>query len=302
MPKWVSTIWFDIDHGMARFAAEDGGVPEPSVYAIDPRSGRGHLGYEVQDPIWIARKGRMKPRRLLKDLRSAFTTRLGADPSFRARMVKNPFFPGHRVIWTGQVYRMTYLSEWIERPKSAPAGLFAGAVSNANIDPSSREHRLWAGLCRWAYPSVHTFDNEDDFKSAARAQGFRIAASFNRRTPHEFSDEEVIYKAERVARWTWEHRHEMNCARDRGVMRLSQIPRMEVRSFWREVRRRQKEGARYAARIKADATRTAVEKAVRILRATGDPVTVPAVMHMIKRSRNTVRRYLRELAAWRAAA
>ena len=93
-PPWVC-VWlnFDYDRDDAWCAADEVGLPAPTLTVISPGNGRGHLAYGLAVPVLLGPADKEAPKRYLAAIERAMAVRLGADLSYRGLTCKNPFHP-----------------------------------------------------------------------------------------------------------------------------------------------------------------------------------------------------------------
>ena len=91
-PPWLR-LWlvFDYDRDSAWCAADEAGLPKPTITVINRRNGHGHLLYGIDTPVRMENwGGRRAPARYLADVEHAMTAQLRADPSYSGFTCKNP--------------------------------------------------------------------------------------------------------------------------------------------------------------------------------------------------------------------
>ena len=78
-------LWllFDVDRDCAWSAADEAGLPAPTITAINRQNGHGHLLYGLQVPLRMDTwGGRKAPVRYAETIEHAMTAKLRADVSY----------------------------------------------------------------------------------------------------------------------------------------------------------------------------------------------------------------------------
>jgi hypothetical protein len=114
-PPWLR-VWmvFDYDHDGSWYAADEAGLPAPTIIVVNPKNGHGHLLYGIDTPVRLEHwGGRRAPANYLAAVERAMTVRLGADPSYSGFMCKNPLHPHWPTLSNDHPYSLGELHGWL---------------------------------------------------------------------------------------------------------------------------------------------------------------------------------------------
>lgn len=184
------------------FVHEDAGLPPPNWVAINPESGNGHVGYELEVPVRMDDELR-KAARYLAAIEQVYGIKLNADPSYSGHLCKNPLNPHWGTDWlTLTPYSLDDLAEFVNL-----SGIKFGTkktVSNNECFSGMRNCTIFDELRKWAYKSVRQFwtpGGLDMFRAAAllKAEMLNCQLFFGNQLNHA----EVKSIAKSVATWTW---------------------------------------------------------------------------------------------------
>jgi DNA-binding CsgD family transcriptional regulator len=183
---------FDIDRPAAMFAAEDANVAPPNWWAVNPKNGHAHCGYELEVPIVTSEAGRDAPVQFAVAIEHAYLRALGADAAYSGLLVKNPM---HHRWWTHihrvQPYDLAELHEWVDLPvKLTPR--------QAEETSLGRNVRLFDSLRHWAYRNVRRYERRAEWALACHAKAGELNVYA---TPLSVS--EVLHIARSVEKWMW---------------------------------------------------------------------------------------------------
>ena len=107
-PPWVR-VWliFDYDRDGAWCAADEAGLPAPTLTVINPENG--HLAFGLAVPVLLGPRNKHRPKHYLAAVERAMAVRLGADLSYGGFTCKNPLHP----YWeTLSKYRRARCQRW----------------------------------------------------------------------------------------------------------------------------------------------------------------------------------------------
>ena len=123
-PPWLR-LWlvFDYDHDCAWCAADEAGLPAPTITVVNRQNGHGHLLYGIDTPVRMENwGGRRAPARYLADVERAMTAQLGADPSYSGFTCKNPLHRRWVTLYHDHPYSLGELRGWLgDRDEAPPA-------------------------------------------------------------------------------------------------------------------------------------------------------------------------------------
>ena len=114
-PPWEH-LWllFDVDRDGSWRAADEAGLPEPSILAVNRRNGHGHLLYGLTVPLRMdTYGGRAAPVRYAESIERAMTAKLRADAAYGGFYVKNPLHRHWAVVTSDHLFTLPELHGWI---------------------------------------------------------------------------------------------------------------------------------------------------------------------------------------------
>jgi hypothetical protein len=108
-------LTLDIDRAGAAFAAEDAGLPAPSIVSVNPENRHAHITYLLKNPVFTGPNARDKPIKYLRAITDAYVRITGADVSYHGPTCKNPFSPAWDTIrFDGTcAYDLDYLADFV---------------------------------------------------------------------------------------------------------------------------------------------------------------------------------------------
>lgn len=184
------------------FVHEDAGLAPPNWVAINPKSGNGHIGYELEIPVRFDDELR-KSARYLAAIEQVYGRKLNADPSYSGHICKNPLNPHWKTEWlTIKPYSLDDLAEFVNL-----AGIKFGtkkAPLNNECFSLGRNCALFDELRDWAYKSVRQYwapGGLDKFIAATLLQSEMLNSQLF--LGREMQHAEVKSIAKSVATWTW---------------------------------------------------------------------------------------------------
>ena len=114
-PPWLR-LWlvFDYDHDISWYAADEAGLPAPTITVVNRDNGHGHLLYGIDTPVRMEHfGGRRAPANYLADVERAMTVRLDADPSYSGFLCKNPLHRHWVTLCNDHPYTLGELHGWL---------------------------------------------------------------------------------------------------------------------------------------------------------------------------------------------
>ena len=138
-PPW-SHLWllFDVDRDASWYAADEAGLPAPSLTAVNRQNGHGHLLYGLQVPLRMDTfGGRKAPVRYAETIERAMTAQAYALTwPTSGFTVKNPLHRHWTVLQSGRLFTLRELHRLDRRPTAVPAST-AGATYRAGPERRS---------------------------------------------------------------------------------------------------------------------------------------------------------------------
>ena len=202
-PGRVSVLVFDVDRPGAAMAWDDAGMPAPSWTAQSPDSGRAHIAYVLETPVWAEHSA--KAARYVKAIYRAYSDRLSADPGYAWLITKSPWSSSWRVMcWRAEPYDLAELAEYVD------LGRHTARHTHTESLGLGRNCDVFESLRNWAYTAVSQYwrpDGCDAWHAAVLDECERranaITAAYSGRGMLPWSEIKSISKS--VARWTWKH-------------------------------------------------------------------------------------------------
>lgn len=205
-PGRVSVLVFDVDRAGAVLSWDDAGLPPPSWTAQSPDSGRAHVAYVLEAPVWTEHSTRAG--RYAEAVYRAYSDRLGADPGYARLITKNPWSDGWRVkAWRADAYDLAELAEYVEIGRHAARHT---ARHTESLPGLGRNSDVFESLRKWAYEAIRDYwrpDGNDAWHAAVldecERRAHAICISYEQKGMIPWSEIRSIAKS--VARWTWKH-------------------------------------------------------------------------------------------------
>jgi len=277
-------------------------MPTPTFTLENPENGHAHIFYELKNPIPFTGKSRVKPQNYYRAVEEALIIQFQADLSFSAYIVKNPYHSTRRGggKWelinncitydlkdlAGYVDLRTQKSRSVKRKWQSEEGPILEGARNVNV----------FGLVRHeAYRSVKYHKEYRTFYHELRV----YSVSLNEQCcvpPLPLN--ELEYILERVCDWTWQIRLSLgkHIFKKKGVMGFEPIsPDLELSERQAEIRRREREGAKYTHSLRKRRTEEAIVDAINQLKTEGKRVTRTAVARIAGIRRETISRNYKHL-------
>ncbi len=205
-PPWLR-VWmaFDYDHDCSWRAADEAGLPAPTIAVINRQNGHGHLLYGIDTPVRMESwGGRREPACYLADVERAMTARLGADPSYSGFTCKNPLHRHWVTLHHEHPYSLGELHGWLGDLKKYRSRLPERVIGlGRNVEAfdmtrkwayrAIRKHRAAGGnLEMWEQACVgaaERFTQEDHHPPLHRSEYGWIGRSVSRWTWRRFTPE-----------------------------------------------------------------------------------------------------------------
>lgn len=279
-PALQFRLVLDIDHDIRSTAelhrwSDDYSAPQPNWTAITPKTGRGHVGYEIEIPIAKHDHARSAPLRLAAAIEDGLARKLQADFGYAGLICKNPTHSAWRtVVGRVQPYDLTELSEWVNLAE------YTGKKAREPQGSLGRNCLLFDRLRVWAYTSLREYKGKTSFEAwhaaverkAMECNHFH-QANLVRKDPLAWS--EVKATAKSVAKWVWHHFGE-------GKAHLDFIATQRHR-------------ASLSAAAKREKTEQAIKQAMAELIVEGELPTLRAVANRIGKSHQGLSKHYRHL-------
>jgi len=203
----VCRAWlvYDIDRPGAIYAAEDAGLPQPTMMVENPANHHAHFLYGLSLPVFTACAEKTTPMRWAACVDILYSQALDADRNYSGLTCKNPCSPAW-VTHAGRnmLYDLSELQEyvdyndlkkWKDKRRRLPD---VGLGRNCN---------LFDDLRHWAYRQVDVFRGAGLYEKWVEAVFAKALAlnHFLETDKGPLFENEVIHTAKSVARWTWEN-------------------------------------------------------------------------------------------------
>jgi hypothetical protein len=298
-------ITLDIDNPGSKFAHKEIGLPPPTIILVNPANGHSHVFYELHNPVTFSGESRKKPQQYFMAVQKGLTDKFKADPHFSSHMVKNPFHNTQRggeweYVFNYVTYDLETLASHVDLrnyrdsfPTKVNRKPFRGPVLKG-----TRNVTVFYELRQYSYAEVKNHENYETFSHALRVYALSLNKMHCKPSLPE-SEVELIIK--RVCEWKWDIRDDFKKRRSKkkGVMGFEPIPenldvperKAEIKSK-AEIKRRQREGAKFTHSTRKRKTEKAIAKAIEQLKTEGKRVSKSAAARLAGISRETIsRRY-----------
>lgn len=260
----------DIDKERGALAYEDIGL-EPTIIITNPVNTHAHLLFELKDPVRFTKKGRVNIQNYYQDVLRGMTAAMQADFAYTHGITKNPLSDRWRMTCCDVRYSLGDITEYCkpikrhEKPK-------------IQIDDSmGRNCTLFNTVRYWAYFQVKSYVIFEAWNHAVLDK-CEQENSFSPDLPYS----EVKATAKSIAKWTWENRHIIGDAKNRGAAKVDK--RMKTSN-------RQKSGAEYTNQLRKQKTEQKIIRAIHRLKAQKCKLTIAALMKASEVSRRTLYNY-----------
>jgi hypothetical protein len=199
-PAHHCRVVFDIDSPVASHVWSLMDVAAPNLCVVNRDNGHGHYLYEIESPVCITDRARVKPVNYLAAIEAAYRDTLRADPGYSGLIIKNPTHEHWGVIQFRQSpYELGELAEYVDLKRYS--GRRAHTLPDVGL---GRNVRLFRGLSLWAYIHVDEYRHMGTTMRKAwenavlgRAQAMNV---FTQPLPYN----EIKSTARSVARWVWD--------------------------------------------------------------------------------------------------
>ena len=197
-PPWLR-VWlvFDVDRDAAWCAADEVGLPAPTITTINRRNGHGHLLYGVDTPVRLEHwNGRRGPANYLADVERAMTARLRADPLYSGFTCKNPLHRHWTTLHHDHPYSLGELHGWL------------GDLNQYHLPAPTvgvgRNVETFDAVRQWAYPLVLPHKADGGSLETWRMACTGAAETFTREHHGApLHGAECGWIGASIARWTW---------------------------------------------------------------------------------------------------
>jgi hypothetical protein len=260
----------DIDREAGALAYEDIGL-EPTIILTNPVNTHAHLLFELEAPVRFTRKGRVNIQNYYQDVLRGMTAAMQADFAYSHNITKNPLSDRWRMTCCDVRYSLGDITEYCkplkrhEKPK-------------IQIDDSmGRNCTLFNTVRYWAYFQVKSYVIFAAWNRAVLDK-CEQENSFSPDLPYS----EVKATAKSIAKWTWNNRHIIGYAKNRGA---AQVDKRQNTS------NRQKAGADYTNQLRKQKTEQKIIQAIHCLKAQECKLTIAALTEAAEVSRRTLYNY-----------
>ncbi len=268
--QFVNAIVVDCDHDDSeRWRAC--GLPPPTWIAITPESGRHHVVWWLETPVFRGTGARMEPLRFLARVVEAVTYEMGGDVGYAGALTKNPWHSRWHVIVPGG--QPVTLGQMLAAVACAPGHVGRKHDTRVGI---GRNIELFDRLRFWAYEHRARYVDRRAWSLAVAGQ----AAAINQAFPVPLKPYEVGSTVKSVANWVWS-RYRVGSTKMRVTMDLDEAMPLADKQAAAGV---------WAAEKRRSATDKAIDDAVATLRAQGKPVTQAALAEASGKSLRTIKR------------
>ena len=264
----IHYLAFDIDYDEAYWAANDALLPPPTIITLNGNNGRGHLLYELKDPITICDE-HPKPNLYAKDIHENYTTRLNADTDYTGSITKCPLHSSYRVYTNDSaIYTLADLKDY-----ALPSPSKAKRCKPSSGAYLGRNCQLFEQCRMWAY---HAWREASSNRSKFDADVLKWCQDYNTskfEQPLNFNEVKGIAKS--VVKWVWNE--------------FSKEIFSEIQS------RRGQRGSEVTARNKRKKKEIEIREAIKKLKASNEKVSQSAVARITSISQQNISKNYKQL-------
>lgn len=203
-PGRVSVLIFDVDREQAAFSWNDAGLPPPSWTAMSPDSGRAHIAYVLEAPVWTGYSA--AAARYAESVYRAYRDKLGADTGYARLVTKSPWSGAWRTtVWRAESYTLSELADYVDLSAGSLRGRLSGKLEERL--GVGRNAATFESLRHWSYAAIAAYwrpAGYDAWYTAVLDEAERIAQNVCAGDSKGMLPwSEIKATAKSVARWTW---------------------------------------------------------------------------------------------------
>ena len=198
-PPWVRAwLIFDYDRDGAWCAADEAGLPAPTLTVINPENGHGHLAFGLAVPVLLGPRNKHRPKHYLAAVERAMAVRLGADLSYGGFTCKNPLHPYWETLSNDHLYTLPELAGWL-------GDLNDYRLPIRRVIGLGRNVETFEAVRRWAYRGIRAHKEAGGTLDTWRQRCIQYAEAYTvaRHMP-ALDRSECRSIGRSVGRWTWE--------------------------------------------------------------------------------------------------
>lgn len=196
----ISALIFDIDKIDGALAWHDGNLPRPNLSITNPKNTHAHLVYFLSEPVCISQNARKKPIEFLRAIKTAMTSKLGADERYSNYLFKNPHHPEWVTkVWRKEPYTLNELADYLDLEVQRHTQK-ADSIDTSII--FGRNCAIFDYARFWAYKNVYKFTDYQAFYDAVYECVSKMNISIESPLPHK----EVKSISKSIAKWVWRER------------------------------------------------------------------------------------------------
>ena len=199
-PPWVR-VWlvFDYDRNYSWYAADEAGLPSPTITVVNRDNGHGHLLYGIDTPVRMEHwGGRRAPANYLADVERAMTVRLRADPRYSGFICKNPLHRHWATLYHDHPYSLGELHRWL--------GDLNEYYLPERVIGVGRNVETFDMTRKWAYRAIREHRAAGGTLETWEQACVGAAVRFTEEQHHPpLQRSECGWIGRSVGRWTWKH-------------------------------------------------------------------------------------------------
>ena len=208
-------LTFDLDDDEADWTIkalvyDEGLIPEPSWWTINPESGHAHVGYVLHDGVAVSPISRKAPMEYLRDIDHTLSTRMKADPAYSKMFTRNPLHERARTHWgASQPYTLRGLHKSLGDLEKVSARDYSGDMENAGENVESRHQSLFEKASKHSHKIWYEHYMDNERKGLGRLTHEQaviehaVALNLQDNVSDPLPRREVESLAMSCARWTW---------------------------------------------------------------------------------------------------
>ena len=225
---------FDLDFKEAIYAHEKADVLAPSFYVVEPTKTTAHAVYALEQPVLRHNSSNDKPQRLFATIEQAYGEKMGADPGYSGKIMKNPFCGDYKVYLPEEtkplLYSLTDLAEYVDFDSINKKRL-RKPIEIANAYSESRNIAVFDMTRKWAYKAIRSYwgGYYESWQSAvhqAVSEAWASIESDFSSASHAYLVSERRATANSIAKWTWRNTTESSF---QTFIELTHLPHQQAK-------------------------------------------------------------------------
>lgn len=191
----IDWMLFDRDKGDLLDALERSNLDMPNFIAINPDNGHGHFAYRLANPVLRFDSSRRHPIDYAAGIQRGIMRRIGADPCFNGKLLKNPAHLKWQVRWFSTApFNLEQLARDLDKSEMAAAAKLSLEIGEG------RNVATFEALRKSGYRIVKRYWGDfDGFHAHMTGDAYEM----NRSLLAPLSEAEIRSIVKSVCKWIW---------------------------------------------------------------------------------------------------